>query len=879
MPYSPLPRLGRSLRLGFCFCLALLLSLIQLPDMSLMGSGNAQAMEPGQQVQQGIVLYEAGDYLGALSPWQRALEGYQSRGDRQNAAIVEENLARTSLQLGQVSEAVRYWGEAAELHQQLNNDQSLGRALTEQAQAYSQLGQHRRALALLCSSLSIDSCAEGSAMSLAQATEDGLGQAAAQGSMAEAHRLLGEYDTAKAILEAAQPIISNLNNSAFQASVLSSLGNIEVGRAKAFYRKGNALERIGDKRLASKVRIQATAADEVAQSYFEDTLVLAQQSGNASEQLKGLSSLIPIHRRLNQSTLADQRWREAQALLKPMPRSQAKAFAAINLAGLADSTQTQLSSSLGLQCPSRESRNQAQGLLEESLAIADHIQNLRVKSFAQGHLGYLAECNGQLDRALALTEEARWAADQDRQAQDSLYLWDWQIGRVLREQGQDAAAVKAYGQAIEHLEDIRSDILTANQDLQFDFRDTVEPIYRSLAALNLEQIPASEVLSQSNEQFKTIDTTLQTVDSLKLSELQNYFGSDCVIAPVSRSVIDVQQGAVDTAIVNTLTFPERTAVIYSFPDGATQVEWIELSEAEIREKTIGFRRDLEISVYDPFSNASAQKLYAWLVKPFEAKLKESQVDTLVFVNDGILRSVPMAALHDSEQFLIQNYAVATTPSLQLTDPQPLQRKNLSVLALGFSEGAETETQDFDPLPSVVNEMTAVEGTLPGKTLLNQDFTKASLEKELTQSSYPILHLATHGEFGIEPQDNFLATGTGEKMTISELDQLIRKFSKTTEPIELLALTACQTAIGDDRAALGLAGVAVRAGARSAIASLWTVFDDSTAEVMEGFYGELINPAMSKAKALQRAQVALIDQGGEAAKPARWAPYILIGNWL
>jgi len=879
MPYQLLPRLRRSLRFGFCFGLALLLSLIQIPALGLISSGKAQAMEPGQRVQQGISRYEAGDYLGAIAPWQAALAVYQSKGDLGNAAIVGENLARTSLQLGQASQAVNYWGEAAELHQQLNNSQALGRALTEQAQAYSQLGQHRRALALLCSSLSTESCAEGSALSLAQSTADDLGQAAALGSMAEAHRLLGEYDAAKEMLEAAQPIIATLNNPAFQASALSSLGNLEVGRAKAFYRKGKALERIGDQQFAKRVRVQGKAADEAAQSYFAEAMVLAQQSHNTAEYIKGLSSLIPIHRRLNQSTLADHQWREAQALIESMPKTQATAFAAINLAGLADESQTQLGSSLGLQCPSRDSRKQAQGLLEESLAIADQIQNLRVKSFAKGHLGYLAECSGQLNLALALTEEARWAADQDRQAQDSLYLWDWQIGRILQAQGQEQAAVGAYGEAIEHLEDIRSDILTANQDLQFDFRDTVEPIYRSLAALNLEKIPVSEVISQSNEQFKTIDTTLQTVDSLKLSELQNYFGSDCVIAPVSRSVIDVQQGAVDTAIVNTLTFPNRTAVIYSFPDGSTQVEWIELSQGSIREKTIDFRKELELSFYDPFTNASAQELYGWLVEPFKGKLRESQVDTLVFVNDGILRSVPMAALYDGEQFLIQNYAVATTPSLQLTDPQPLQRENLSVLALGFSEGAETETRNFDELPEVVNEMKAVEEALPGKVLLDKAFTKAALEKELTESSYPILHLATHGEFGIEPKDNFLATGTGETVTISELDRLIRQFSQTTEPIELLALTACKTAIGDDRAALGLAGVAVRAGARSAIASLWPVLDDSTAAVMEQFYQELTSTTVSKAKALQRAQVALIERGGKDAQPARWAPYILIGNWL
>ncbi|MBV9386192.1 MAG: CHAT domain-containing protein, partial [Chroococcidiopsidaceae cyanobacterium CP_BM_ER_R8_30] len=263
-----------------------------------------------------------------------------------------------------------------------------------------------------------------------------------------------------------------------------------------------------------------------------------------------------------------------------------------------------------------------------------------------------------------------------------------------------------------------------------------------------------------------------------------------------------------------------------------------------------------------------------------AELDRTQAKTLVFIQDGILRSIPMAALHDGTQFLIQKYAIATTPSLTLTDPKTLNHQRLRALVLGLTTNAIVDGQPFPALANVGSEIREVETQFPGsQQLLNNSFTSTRLQQALNQSTYSIIHIATHGKFGSEPQDTFLITGNNDKLTIDVLDTAIRNGAPGTEPVGLLVLTACETAVGDDRAALGLAGVAVQAGVSSVLASLWSIQDAPTVTLVAKFYSSLHNTGMSKAEALRVAQQALIEAGGQSAHPAYWAPFILIGNWL
>ncbi|MDJ0688911.1 MAG: CHAT domain-containing protein [Xenococcaceae cyanobacterium MO_188.B32] len=490
---------------------------------------------------------------------------------------------------------------------------------------------------------------------------------------------------------------------------------------------------------------------------------------------------------------------------------------------------------------------QARELLQQAVSLARNIDDRRGESFALGELGHTYECSQDYQQALELTQQARLAAEKDK---DSLYLWEWQTGRILIKQRKKEAGIAAYERAIATLESIRGDILTANRDIQFDFRDTVEPIYRELIDRRLDKVADSLVIEPNETNtVNNVTSILNTVDSLRLAELQNYFGNDCALRDVTLTTVDVSNPDRQTVYFSSIILDNRTAIIALFPGGKTKVIGHKQNRQEIEQEINEFRRNLE-RFRDNYDPRAGQNIYQWLISPFARDLEEAEIETLVFAQDGLLRSIPMAALHDGEKFLIEKYAIATTPSLNLTNPEVLNRDRLRALALGLTEASQIDGRRFAPLPNV--------------------------ERELEETSYPIIHIATHGQFGSEPEDTFLVTGNNQKLTLTELDRIIRRNAPSNDPVELISLTACQTAVGDNRAALGLAGVAVQAGANSALASLWSIGDEETPQIIQQFYASLKKSNFNKAEALQQAQIASIERG---IHPAYWAPFIIIGNWL
>ncbi len=234
----------------------------------------------------------------------------------------------------------------------------------------------------------------------------------------------------------------------------------------------------------------------------------------------------------------------------------------------------------------------------------------------------------------------------------------------------------------------------------------------------------------------------------------------------------------------------------------------------------------------------------------------------------------MSALYDGSQFLIEKYNVALTPGLQLLDPRPLARQNMSVLTGGLTEAR----QGFSPLPGVAGELQQIAAAVPSKLLLNENLTNANLERLLESVPFNIVHLATHGQFSSNAEETFILTWD-DRLKVKQLSTLLQnRETVDTTPLELLVLSACQTASGDARAALGLAGVAVRSGARSTVATLWSVNDEAAAALMTRFYQELTKPGMTKADALRQAQLSLL-QDPKFQLPYYWAPFVLVGNWL
>ncbi|MEB3292462.1 MAG: CHAT domain-containing protein, partial [Synechococcales bacterium] len=863
-----------------------------------------------QQVKQGVDRYQAGDYKGAIAYWQTALQSFQHHHHRREQAIVLSNLARAQQQLGQSQTAIGLWEQVIQHQRQLGNPTEVGRALTEQAQAYSRIGQQRKAIALLCNANLAGKCTDGSALKIAEQNKDAIVEVAALGALGNAYRLMGDHQLAEKNLRASLQLGQALAPLSYRISALNSLGMLYSNLAQVQYQNAAIAEQGGDTAEEVPTLLQAAKNwEQKAINVLQQSLQLAHQANHPTEELRSLLTLIPLYGQSN-PTLQTTTWQQANQLLATLPDSRERVFAMLNLVQIGQASSPQSGASQAdatlarNRCLGRDRLTQAEPLLQTAVAIARRIEDSRAESFALGELAQVYECRQAFEQALEWSKQARLAADQKLDAKDSLYLWEWQTGRILRQQwaiqGQAQpellqAAIASYEQAIQTLESIRSDILTANRDLQFDFRDTIDPIYRELVALKLGQKlptqagaqvlttptrPAETSRESSAGEFQSI---LRTIDNLKLAELQNYFGNDCVITALNPNAVDLDPSN-NTAIFNTIVLENQTAVIVSFPNQQQKFYRINVPRQTVINQINQFRIGLEDARfnYDP---KLAQQVYDWIIRPFENDLQNSQVKTLVFVQDGIFRTVPMAALHDGKQFLIQRYAIANAPSLQLIDPQPLQRNQLRILALGLSKAATVAGRGFPPLPNVVQELAGILQIIPGsRTLLDEEFTRDRLQQELSQTVYPIIHLATHGKFATNPEETFIITGDRQKLTFNELDQLIRRVSRNPEPLELLSLTACETAVGNDRAALGLAGVAVQAGARSALASLWAVDDAVAAKLSTEFYSRLQNPEFSKAAALQQLQKGLIEgtialEGFTANHPAYWSPFVLIGNWL
>jgi CHAT domain-containing protein len=285
-----------------------------------------------------------------------------------------------------------------------------------------------------------------------------------------------------------------------------------------------------------------------------------------------------------------------------------------------------------------------------------------------------------------------------------------------------------------------------------------------------------------------------------------------------------------------------------------------------------FRHNLEKRTTRQYLR-QARRLYDWMIRPLEPYLEEQHVTTLVTVPQGSMTMIPLAALHDGKRFLVEKYALAVTPGLDLTDPGKLRSKTAGALLAGLSEGV----QGFPPLPNVPDELAAVQSDIGGVLLENGDFSYGNMHSELEQRAFPVVHIASHAQFVGRSDETFLLMWN-DRMNLDRLQELVGLGEFRHQPVELLVLSACQTASGDERAALGLAGVAVKAGARSALASLWFVNDASTTQLMSQFYRQYRKPGVSRAQALQAAQVSIL-RDLRYRHPAYWAPFLLIGSWL
>lgn len=848
---------------------------------------STQSADAQTLLRQGIERYEAEQFAEAATIWQQALAkladdplnhalvrsnlslAYQQLGRWQEAteavshglnqlqALPEQNsqhyqevLAKTlntqgRLQWyrGQVEDALTTWQKAAGAYRQAGDQTGLVISLINQARALQTLGFSVRAEAELAQ-----------VEQLLQQESDPALKATGLQSLGNALRRVGKLEEARRVLQLSVQVAESLSPSV-QSAALLDLANTE--RAL-----GNKALAIGDTK-AAQIKFQS------AQNLYQQAATIApSQSTTLQAQLNQLSLLIDTE----QTSAAIDLVNQLQLDLANLPPRRSSFYAQLNYArSLLRMGRCQRPGEADASCSVRlESAVDAQDLAQ---FLANTLQQARVlgdgvaESYALGQLGELYEQTGQWQTAQSLTQQALLKAE-TLQAADIRYRWEWQLGRLQEKQGERLGALAAYQAAVKSLQTVRNDLLSISTDIQFSFRDDVEPVYRGFVELLLA---TEQGQSPSQDNLKD---AIQQVNALQLAELNNFLGCNLTQG------VDIGEVEADLAAAKLypMILPNKLAIVLELPGQPLLYHEVLQPRAKTLAVLQQLRRDLSAPDRTPEATSGLQQLHQWIIAAFQATLdQQPQVKTLVFVLDGELRNIPMAALYDGQQYLVSQYAIALAPRLELFQPSPRPAK-LDVFLGGVGEPQTLENRAFPEIRYLAPELEQIQQLVNARQpLLNQAFTETNLEQQLQAGAFSAVHLKTHGIFSSDPEQTFIVAYQA-LITGRDLGRLIqlRRLGEAS-PIELLVLSACSTAQGDNRAVLGLAGVAVQAGARSVVSTLWEAQDLPNTQLMIRFYQELLNPQISRAEALRQAQMHLLAQG--YTTPHVWATYVLVGNWL
>ncbi|MBN3876370.1 MULTISPECIES: CHAT domain-containing protein [unclassified Nostoc] len=820
------------------------------------------ATTPQQLLEQGETLYQAGRFTEAVNVLQQAVRTYQRESNNLAQAAALTNLSLVYQQLGSWKEAYATIDNSLnllgwdEINQKLNVNNPKSELLEILAQTLNIQGELQLADGQTDASVKTSQQAE----QIWKKLGENAGITRSRVNQAQALRVAGFYRRSLDILNEVSQQLSSQPDSPVKVTALRSLGNV--------------LQQLGELELSQKNLQQSLEIAQRLQLPLEISLTEF-SLGNTARSLSNIKGAIAhyenaakiapnplakVQALINQLSLLveNERITEAKSLIPTiqsqfpnLPTNQAGIYARINFA--------QTLATIG-------NKKDIAEILATSVQQAKIIGDERAQSYALGSLGEVYEQNQQLQEAQDLTQQALFMA-QKIDASDIAYRFEWQLGRLLKAQGNIPAAISAYDAAVTTLQSLRSDLVGVNREVQFNFRDRIEPLYRQ----------SVELLLQEKGQGKPdLDKARQRMEALQVAELDNFFREACLSNQfvVLDKVVDRDNP--NTAIFYPIILDNYLEIIIKLPNKPLMHKTSRVNRQQVEQVITKIRE----TIVEPDANqkfkAVSQQLYNWLIKPVETDLKNSKVNTLVFIPDGLLRNIPMSALYDGREYLVQKYSVVISPGLQLFTPKPLGQKKLNALAGGLSQPPKNEK--FAPLPNVKVELKLIqESGVSTTTLLDKNFTSTTLGKTINAQPFKVVHLATHGQFSSKAKDTFILAADG-RINVSELDSLLKsREQKLTEPVELLVLSACETAAGDDRAALGLAGVALRAGARSTLASLWQIGDNSTALFIEEFYHQLVT-GKTTAEALRFAQLKLLE-APEYNRPMYWAPYVIVGNWL
>ncbi len=882
--------------------------------------------------------YQQIDNLQAAESYLQ--QGWQLLGDRPNStdsspqtrilAKILNTQGRLQLLKGQGEAALESWQKAETVYQQLNDAPGITGAQINQAQAFGFLGKYRQALKILrpLEKLEIDE----------KNLDIGISQLISLG-----NTYLAIGDAKKAREEFNKIPSTSNNIQAISKAIGLGNANQILAKDKRYLLDPETLQILRDQPNEPKSEFYKKSLDEYTNLYKKESLEKYQEAESLSKNLntKKLQAQLnqltlqvdtykwwldqyPNPQLLNQFDFLSAIPREIQKLndrvensLGNLPLSQASIYGQINLANSLLIQQNiwakQTKQNSGKALPWQR----IEQLLTKALNQSRELQDKKAEIIALGKLGTLHEQRYKQSRQQNDFTEAENFTSQavnfakSMQFDELAYQWQWQLGRLRKGEGKIQEAIAFYTEAIENSQKIRQKNLVAiafgmkdlNPTIQIDFREQVEPVYRDLIKLRLQGKPNQESLKAARD----------VVQKLQLAQIENFLQCSLQGGKENEVSLDeiIDKKNINAAIFYPIVLEDELGVILKVhgqenlkSSSSPQEDLKYYSSPVSRQELVTTLSQLRPELQKPYNFIGMQglsaKVYDWLIRGAEKYLSQKNIDTLVFVMDKDLQNIPVASLYNKEtkKYLIEEkYSVAFSKGREPAEFQPIKNIQWNALLAGLTVDPKDKNNLLKSLEFAKDEVEKIQTLIANsKLMIGEEFTKDNVKNAVSASPYNLVHVATHGQFSNNPNETFIwlapnpnspkasdnsgSEDNENRVDVNELEELFHNRNQLIpERLELLVLSACETQTVDYRSAIGLAGTAIRAGARSTIASLWSLKDDSAAEFMKVFYQKLIDKdTISKAEALRQAQLTFL-QDPKYKHPLYWSPYVLVGNWL
>ncbi|MBN3906651.1 MAG: CHAT domain-containing protein [Nostoc sp. NMS1] len=794
-----------------------------------------------------------------------------------NQAASLTSSGHEQLALDQANEALKTWQESTKIYRQLNDQEGITESLINQNLAFQALGLHKQACNTLLEALNFntildicDTTLQQPALTQKEQLTTLIGKQEATSvnllglqNLGEVLRILGKLNESETVLQETLTLAKLVSSSKISGIYLS-LGNIEQTIYQQLQDKYSWIEEpLFREQIANIIPQKAQKSLWYYQTL--ENIPNISKSAKLQAQLNHLTLLISwekwlshqpnqanLHQKVNQQirVLVNQIDGNSSAFLElsPEPSIHARLNFANNLS----------------QIPDEQLKSVAIRYAKLALKMAETINSIRWLSYSFGTLGKLST---QTEQKQAYFTKALGFAQSIR-ASDIAYEWQQQLGLIYQKQEKTELAIQSYNAAIANMTEVRDSLLSTNGDLQFSFQSEMEPTYRNYMRL---------LLTSPNPDLKRV---IEINEGLQIARLENFLRCGKLDLVALNQLQNLKSAP---TVIHIIDLGDTIEVIAQSTDGS-------LHHHSIESKLVRFQIDhlLEALQNENFSEVgessiitSSQGIYEKLIAPIKTYLPPS--GTLVFTLDKSFQSIPMALLYDGKHYLIERYSIAETLGSRIRQPRVLHENQMIALIAGLSKLSPSSIDPNAPknmenlLPSKQEIENVEKQTKSSVALLDKKFTLKRFKEELTQHNFPIVHITTHGQFSSDPLKTVLVA-YDKLINIRDFDSLIRgKTENSQDAIELLVLSACETAKGNKQSAMGIAGMAAQAGARSTVATLWRVDADSTALLMQEFYKGL-NNGLPKAEALRQAQLSLLSNP-KYKKAYYWSGFLLVGSWL